>query len=84
MENFIALSLIYKGGFLFCLEHSAWLVSNGFQGLYGTEVSWLLNISPELSVYHHLAQLDIIDVTLSHTGLAFSPQFFLEPLQTKI
>ena len=44
-----SISNLYKI-FLFCLEHSAWLVSDGFQDLFGTKVSWLLSISPELWV----------------------------------
>ena len=46
----MTLSLIYIRDFLFCLEHYAWLGSSGFQDLFGTEISWLLNISPELWV----------------------------------
>ena len=46
----MTLSLIYIRDFLFCLEHYAWLGSSGFQDLFGTKISWLLNISTELCV----------------------------------
>ena len=44
------LSLTYTRDFLFCLEQYAWLESRGFQDLFGTDISWLLNISSELCV----------------------------------
>ena len=70
----MALLLIYITHFvLFCLEHYAWLGSSGFQFLCGTEISWLLNIIPELRVYLHMAQLYIHKFTLSL--IAFLPQF---------
>ena len=46
---FMTLSLHIRH-FLFCPEHYAWLGSSVFQDLFGTKISWLINISPELWV----------------------------------
>ena len=49
-------------------QYYAWLGSNGFQYLFGTTISWSLNVEPELRV---LSSLGILDFTLSHISSHF-------------